>query len=71
VRTIDQVLSDPQLAARQMLVGVPTAAGAVTVPGNPIKLSSVPVLASEHPPALGQHTDEVRQATLAARQTDT
>src|SRR4029453_8419864 len=60
VRTIDQLLSDPQLAARQMLVGVPTAAGTVTVPGNPIKLSGVPVLASEHPPALGQHTDEVR-----------
>jgi crotonobetainyl-CoA:carnitine CoA-transferase CaiB-like acyl-CoA transferase len=71
VRTIGQVLSDPQLAARQMLVDVPTTAGAVKVPGNPIKLSGVPVPASEHPPALGQHTDEVRQATLATRQTET
>jgi crotonobetainyl-CoA:carnitine CoA-transferase CaiB-like acyl-CoA transferase len=70
VRTIGQVLSDPQLAAREMLVDLPTAAGAVKVPGNPIKLSGVRVLASEHPPALGQHTDAVRQATLTARQTD-
>jgi formyl-CoA transferase len=70
VRTIGEVLSDPQLAARQMLVDVPTAAGAVKVPGNPIKLSRIPVLASGHPPALGEHTDAVRQATPATRQTD-
>jgi crotonobetainyl-CoA:carnitine CoA-transferase CaiB-like acyl-CoA transferase len=70
VRTIGQVLSDPQLAAREMLVDLPTAAGAVKVPGNPIKLSGVPALASEHPPALGQHTEEVRQATFATRQTE-
>jgi crotonobetainyl-CoA:carnitine CoA-transferase CaiB-like acyl-CoA transferase len=70
VRTISQVLSDPQLAARQMLIDVPTAAEAVKVPGNPIKLSGIPAAASEPPPALGQHTDEVRRATLAARPTD-
>ena len=70
VRTLGEVLSDPQLAARQMLVDIPTSAGGVKVPGNPIKLSGVPALASEHPPALGQHTDAVRQATFAARQTD-
>ena len=70
VRTLGEVLSDPQLAARQMLVDIPTSAGAVKVPGNPVKLSGVPALASEHPPALGQHTDAVRQATFAARQTD-
>jgi len=69
VRTIGEVLSDPQLAARQMLIDVPTGAGGVKVPGNPIKLSGVPALASEHPPALGQHTDAVKQATLATRQT--
>jgi glutaryl-CoA transferase len=67
VRTIGQVLSDPQLAAREMLVDIPTPAGSVKVPGNPIKLSAVPSLASEHPPALGQHTEEVRQASLTAR----
>ena len=70
VRTLGEVLSDPQLAARQMLVDIPTSAGAVKVPGNPVKLSGVPALASEHPPALGQHTGAVRQATFATRQTD-
>jgi crotonobetainyl-CoA:carnitine CoA-transferase CaiB-like acyl-CoA transferase len=62
VRTIDQVLRDPQLAARQMLIDIPTGAGAVRVPGNPIKLSAVPVLADAPPPTLGQHTEDVRRS---------
>jgi formyl-CoA transferase len=70
VRTIGQVLSDPQLAARQMLVDIPTAGGAVKVPGNPIKLSGISALASGHPPALGEHTDEVRRAPLVRRPPD-
>jgi crotonobetainyl-CoA:carnitine CoA-transferase CaiB-like acyl-CoA transferase len=70
VRTIDQVISDPQLAARQMLIDIPAGPGFVKVPGNPIKLSSVPVLADAPPPALGEHTDEIRHATRAARRTD-
>ena len=66
VRTIEQVLSDPQLAARQMLTDIATAAGPVKVPGNPIKLSGVPALASAPPPALGQHTDEISRSTARA-----
>ena len=61
VRTIDQVLRDPQLAARQMLIDIPAGAGSVKVPGNPVKLSDVPAIASEPPPALGQHTEEVKE----------
>jgi crotonobetainyl-CoA:carnitine CoA-transferase CaiB-like acyl-CoA transferase len=53
-----------------MLVDIPTAAGAVKVPGNPIKLSGIPAPASGHPPSLGEHTDQVRQATLVRRPTD-
>jgi crotonobetainyl-CoA:carnitine CoA-transferase CaiB-like acyl-CoA transferase len=70
VRTIDEVLRDPQLAARGMLLDVPTGAGAVKVPGNPVKLSGVPVLAQAPPPALGQHTDEVRRSIDQARNSD-
>src|SRR5688572_10276961 len=70
VRTIDQVLRDPQLAAREMFLDIPTGAEAVKVPGNPVKLSAVPVLAHAPPPALGQHTGEVRQAILRRRHTD-
>ena len=70
VRTIEQVLSDPQLAARQMLTDIATGAGAVKVPGNPIKLSGVPALASGPPPALGQHTEEISRSTAGAPRTD-
>jgi crotonobetainyl-CoA:carnitine CoA-transferase CaiB-like acyl-CoA transferase len=62
VRTIDEVIADPQLAARQMLVEIPTAAHAVKVPGNPIKLSDVGGFAAGVPPRLGEHTDEVRRS---------
>ena len=63
VRTIDEVLQDPQLAARQMLVDIAAGDGSVKVPGNPVKLSGLPALAAMPPPVLGQHTSEVRQAT--------
>ena len=61
VRTIDEVLEDPQLAVRQMLVDVPTSEGVVKVPGNPIKLSDVPAIAPAPPPALGADTDAIRR----------
>jgi crotonobetainyl-CoA:carnitine CoA-transferase CaiB-like acyl-CoA transferase len=62
VRTIDEVLQDPQLAAREMLVVIPAGDRTVMVPGNPIKLSDVPSLPSSPPPALGQHTAEVSES---------
>lgn len=62
VRTIEQVLQDPQLAARQMLIDIPTAEGGVKVPGNPVKLANVPAVAAEPPPALGEHTADVRRS---------
>ena len=61
VRTIEEVLEDPQLAARQMFVGIPTSEGIVNTPGNPIKLSALGALASAAPPALGQHTSEIQK----------
>ena len=60
VRTIGQVLQDPQLAARQMLMALTIGARTVTVPGNPIHLSDLPPLPASPPPALGEHTDEIR-----------
>ena len=67
VRSIEDVLRDPQLAARQMLVDIPTSERPVRVPGNPIKLSDVPAPAAAVPPALGEHTDEVRNALALRR----
>jgi len=63
VRTIEELLRDPQLAARDMFLDIATAERAVKVPGNPIKLSDIPPLASEPPPGLGEHTDVVRRRT--------
>jgi len=64
VRTIDDVLRDPQLTARQMLVEIAAGAESIKVPGNPVKLSDVPTLPASAPPALGQHTREVREARV-------
>jgi crotonobetainyl-CoA:carnitine CoA-transferase CaiB-like acyl-CoA transferase len=61
VRSIEEVLRDPQLAARRMLLDIALEGQIVKVPGNPIKLSEVPELPSAPPPALGQHTDEARR----------
>jgi crotonobetainyl-CoA:carnitine CoA-transferase CaiB-like acyl-CoA transferase len=61
VRTIDEVLHDPQLAARQMLIDVAAGRETVKVPGNPVKLSATPILPADAPPALGEHTRNVRQ----------
>lgn len=60
VRRIEEVIADPQLAARRMLLEIQTAEGPVKVPGNPIKLSDIGALPAAAPPALGEHTEEIR-----------
>jgi crotonobetainyl-CoA:carnitine CoA-transferase CaiB-like acyl-CoA transferase len=62
VRTIDDVLRDPQLRARQMLVDLPVGPSHVTVPGNPVKLSGIPAKPTASPPALGEHTATYRKS---------
>jgi CoA:oxalate CoA-transferase len=57
---VTDVLDDPALAARQMLVSLQAGAGRVIVPGNPIRLSSLPPLEAAPAPRIGQHTDAVR-----------
>jgi formyl-CoA transferase/CoA:oxalate CoA-transferase len=60
VRTIGQMLVDPQLESRQMIATMnhPTA-GPTRVIGAPIKLSDTPATLRTPPPTLGQHTDAV------------
>ena len=60
VRSISEVLADPQIAARQMVAEVqhPTV-GATRVIGSPVKLSDTPPAVRTAPPVLGQHTDAV------------
>jgi crotonobetainyl-CoA:carnitine CoA-transferase CaiB-like acyl-CoA transferase len=60
VRDIGQMLTDPQLAAREMIKTLmhPTV-GATRVIGAPIKLSENEATVRTPPPVLGQHTDAV------------
>jgi formyl-CoA transferase/CoA:oxalate CoA-transferase len=60
VRNIGQMLTDPQLAARNMIETLmhPTV-GATRVIGAPIKLSENEATVRTPPPVLGQHTDVV------------
>jgi formyl-CoA transferase/CoA:oxalate CoA-transferase len=60
VRDVADALSDPQLAARNMIEAVEHAvAGTLKVLGVPIKLSETPGSVRTAPPTLGQHTTQV------------
>ena len=64
--TPGQVVADPHLAVRNMLIEtMPGDAEApVLVPGNPVKLSEVPESEDTRVPWLGEHTDEVLATEL-------
>ena len=62
-----QVISDPHVAARNMLVEMPRTDGVadpVISPGNPVKMSAVADGPESRVPWLGEHTDEVLRAEL-------
>lgn len=63
----EQVVHDPHVAARHMLVEVPRTDDEeqpVLVPGNPVKISGVAEGPETRVPWLGEHTDEVLAAEL-------
>jgi crotonobetainyl-CoA:carnitine CoA-transferase CaiB-like acyl-CoA transferase len=64
----EEVVADPHVAARGMLVEIPRTDGVaqpVLTPGNPVRLSAVPAQpAGRRPPWLGEHTAEVLSAEL-------
>ena len=58
----DEVVADPHVAARNMLVEMPRTDGVdepVLIPGNPVKLTNVAEGPETRVPWLGEHTDEV------------
>lgn len=60
VRTVPEVLADPQLAARDMIVPLQhEAAGTIRVLGIPPKLSDTPGQVRTPPPMLGEHTEAI------------
>jgi crotonobetainyl-CoA:carnitine CoA-transferase CaiB-like acyl-CoA transferase len=71
--TDDEVVADPHLAARSMLVEMPRSDGVdepVLVPGNPVKLSDVAEGPETRIPWLGEHTDEVLAEELGLADED-
>jgi CoA:oxalate CoA-transferase len=66
VNTIEGVMQDPQLKARNMLVPCPDAlAGEIIVAGNPIKMENIPEESRRAPaPGVGEHRDEILSAYL-------
>jgi len=65
IRSIDQVLTDPQVLHRQMVVEVAhPRAGKVKLLGVPYKFSETPASVRTAPPLLGQHTEEVLATLL-------
>ncbi len=67
VNTAPEIIADPHVAARNMLVEMPRTDGIaepVLVPGNPVKMSRV-VEGPEHRiPWVGEHTDAVLTSEL-------
>ena len=65
INNLAQVLSEPQVLAREMVVDVDVpVAGPTKVTGVPIKLSKTPGSVRTPPPTLGQHTEEVLESVL-------
>jgi CoA:oxalate CoA-transferase len=59
IKSIDEVVSDPHLRAREMFVDVALGEAEVEVFGSPLKLSGSPVRVDGAAPMLGQHNREV------------
>ncbi|MCX6538318.1 MAG: CoA transferase [Acidobacteria bacterium] len=65
VKTLDEVMTDPQLLAREMIEHVEhPSAGPIDLLGLPIKLSATPGRVSAPPPRLGEHTVSVLEHDL-------
>ena len=59
IKSIDEVVADPHLLARDMFVTVPFGDRAIEVFGSPMKLSATPPDTQGAVPLLGQHNREV------------
>ncbi len=60
INSISQVLSDPQVLARNMLLELThPVAGLIKIPGSPIKMSETPTEVRSPAPVLGQHSEEI------------
>ena len=59
IKTIAEVVEDPHIAARNMIVNVPVAGKLIGMFGQPIKLSAAEVTSFEKAPLPGEHNADV------------
>lgn len=60
INRVSQVVDNPQVAARNMVVSVShPEVPDLRVPGPPLKLTSTPPTVRRHPPMLGEHNEEI------------
>ena len=65
INTVDKIVNDPHIAAREMIVEVEhPIAGHLKMPGVPVKLSATPGSVDRPAPTLGQHTAELLKEIL-------
>ncbi|MCI0698307.1 CoA transferase [candidate division KSB1 bacterium] len=65
ITNVAQILADPQIAAREMVVEIMHASGApLKLLGPAPKFSATPARVQSPPPLLGQHTEEVLRKLL-------
>jgi len=67
INTLDQVFSDPQVVARQMLKRIPhplAGPDGAKIIASPLNLTATPVTYKYHPPLLGEHTEAVLRELL-------
>lgn len=65
LQTIDQLLTDPQVQARDMIQYIEDPElGSIPIVGNPMKLSLTPASIRGHAPQLGEHNEEIYRQLL-------
>ncbi len=67
VNDAEDVIADPHVAARNMLVELPRddgVANPVLIPGNPVKMTKVAEGPETRPAWVGEHTEEVLRTDL-------
>jgi formyl-CoA transferase len=73
VLSAQQVIDDPHVKSRNMLVEMPRTDDVpepIVVPGNPVKLTGMTEGPDSMPPMLGEHTDAVLTSELGLSQSD-
>lgn len=71
ILTIDELIEDPHLNARNMLVEIPhPKLGTIKYPGNPIKFSETSDPRFEKAPLLGEHNEEILKEILSKSDLD-